>query len=368
MKTTIRKLLKTAGKRLGLDKLIWCVYELLQEPTPAVLPLGNEEDEVIGFFTDSFGDQIELIAGLRDRLKPGWQMMLRPPKASVPLSPKACLANIEAWRERLDRVDGFLRTSSLSFAEKEVLEIGASDGATAYALAEAGAKNVVATDLAAYYITQSPNGVVCEDAIGVTNADLAGLRDAYRISVDEQTAQRVSFREDDVCSSSLRSESADAVMSWEVLEHLTRPEDAFRQIARILRPGGFAFHEYNPFFSMNGGHSLCTLDFLWGHARLHGADFERYLEETRPSEKAVALSFYQNNLNRMTLSGLRHYAQQSGLTLVSLLPWCSEDHLALASSESLSQCSRVYPSAELVDLISPTVWVLLRKNGQHVAR
>jgi SAM-dependent methyltransferase len=261
-------------------------------------------------------------------------------------------------------VDGFLRTFSLSFAEKEMLEIGAYDGATAYALAEAGAKHVLATDMAAYYITQSPNGVVCEGAIATKNADLARLRDAYSRSIDKQTAQRVSFLEDDICSSSLRSESVEAVMSWEVLEHLTRPEDAFRQIARILKPGGFAFHEYNPFFSMNGGHSLCTLDFLWGHARLQAADFEKYLEEIRPSEKSVALSFYRNNLNRMTLSELEHYVQQSGLSLLSLLPQWMKNHLTLVRSESLSQCNRVYPSAELIDLISPTVWVLLRKKDE----
>jgi SAM-dependent methyltransferase len=156
----------------------------------------------------------------------------------------------------------------------------------------------------------------------------------------------------------------EAVMSWEVLEHLTRPEDAFRQIARILKPGSFAFHEYNPFFSMNGGHSLCTLDFLWGHARLQAADFEKYLEEIRPSEKSVALSFYRNNLNRMTLSELEHYVQQSGLSLLSLLPQWMKNHLTLVRSESLSQCNRVYPSAELIDLISPTVWVLLRKKDE----
>jgi SAM-dependent methyltransferase len=204
--------------------------------------------------------------------------------------------------------------------------------------------------------------VVCEDAIAATNVDLSCLRDAYSSNLDKQTARKVSFLEDDICSSSLRSESADVVMSWEVLEHVTRPEDAFRQIARILKPGGFAFHEYNPFFSMNGGHSLCTLDFPWGHARLNAADFERYLDEIRPGEKSVSLSFYRNNLNRMTLSELKLYVQKAGLTLLSLLPWCSREHLAAVSSENLSQCKRVYPSVELMDLISPTVWILLRKD------
>ena len=277
MRTTIRKLIRTAGKRLGLSKLFWYFYGLLQEPALAESPLDNASDKAFGFFTDSYGNQIELLAGLRDRLKPDWQAMFRPPMASAPLSPRASLANINAWRNRLDRVDGFLGAFSLSFTEKEVLEIGAYDGATAYALAEAGAKNVVATDMAAYYITQSRNGVVCEGAVAAKNADLSRLRVANGRSVDEQTAQRVSFREDDICSSSLPSESVDAVMSWEVLEHLTRPEDAFCHIARILKRGGFAFHEYNPFFSINGGHNLCTLDSPLGPRKIACCGFRKVL-------------------------------------------------------------------------------------------
>ena len=60
----------------------------------------------------------------------------------------------------------------------------------------------------------------------------------------------------------------------------------------------------NPFFSFNGGHSLCTLDFMWGHVRLSETEFERYLIQFRPKENKVAMKFYRNNLNRMTLKKL----------------------------------------------------------------
>jgi len=357
MNSTIRRLLKSAGMSLRLDRLFRYTYALLQEPA-----LDDTPDRVIGVFTDSCGNRIELLAGLRDRVAPYWKGMVHAPKTPAPPAPRAGLAKIKTMRDRFDRVDALLRAYSLSFAGQDVLEVGAHDGATAYALAQAGARSVLATDVAAYYITQTRNGVVRDDAVAEKNAELARMRDAYRTSVDERTAQRVAFQEDDICSSSLQSDSVDAVMSLEVLEHLMRPEDAFREIARILRPGGFAFHEYNPYFALNGGHSLCTLDFPWGHARLDAADFERYLDERRPGEKSVALSFYRNNLNRMTLWQLRQYAQQSGMILLSLLPWSSERHLAILRSETLTQCSRVYPSAELIDLISPTVWVLLKKD------
>lgn len=362
MNETARRLLMSAGKRIGLDKLFWSIYELLGKKS---LSLNIEAYKEFGFFTDSYGNRIPLLSGLRDRIKPGWQAMFRPASSSSPVSPNACLSKIRSWRNILDRVDSYLRIFDLSFSEKEVIEIGAYDGATAYALAEAGANSVLATDMASYYITQSVNGVVSADAIAAKNTDLATLRDSYNKSLDKQTAHRVSFLEDDICSSSLPSASADVVMSWEVLEHLTRPNDAFCEISRILKPGGFAFHDYNPFFSLNGGHSLCTLDFLWGHSRLSAADFERYLKEIRPDEASVSLSFYKNNLNRMSIIELKQNVEQAGLSLLSVFPFISRMQQQHVSHDVFSQCKRVYPSVELIDLISPTIWVLIQKNDEQ---
>lgn len=279
MNDTTRQALRFAGKALRLDRLFWRVFELLQDEEP-----DDTAHRVVGVFTDSHGDRIELLDGFRDRVVPGWRGMVDPSRVDEPLSPTAALAKITSMRARLARVDALLKPQSLSFAGKDVLEVGAHDGATAYTLAEAGARSVVATDVAAYYITQSRGGVISAEAAVKKNAELARLREAHRASVDAQAAQRVAFVEDDICSSTLPAESVDAVMTLEVLEHVLRPEDALRQIARVLRTGGFAFHEYNPFFALNGGHSLCTLDFPWGHCRLDGADFERYLEENRHGE------------------------------------------------------------------------------------
>jgi ubiquinone/menaquinone biosynthesis C-methylase UbiE len=145
------------------------------------------------------------------------------------------------------------------------------------------------------------------------------------------------------------------------MEHVTDPAAAFAEIYRMLRPGGVVFHEYNPFFSIDGGHSLCTLDFLWGHARLSDEDFLRYLDENRPGEKALALSFYRNNLNRMTLSGLDQYITEAGFSMLSVLPWPRRKYLHLLDRSTLAQCVRVYPAATVTDLISPVVWVLLQK-------
>ena len=44
---------------------------------------------------------------------------------------------------------------------------------------------------------------------------------------------------------------------------------------------GIVFNKYNPFFCQGGGHSLCSLDFPWGHVRLTPIEFDRYMEEYR---------------------------------------------------------------------------------------
>ena len=63
----------------------------------------------------------------------------------------------------------------------------------------------------------------------------------------------------------------------------------------ILKPGGYTFHEHNPFFSFNEGHVLCTLELMWGHVRLSITDFQKYLKQFRPFEYDLAIRFYIEN-------------------------------------------------------------------------
>lgn len=155
--------------------------------------------------------------------------------------------------------------------------------------------------------------------------------------------------------------SFDLVCSWDVLEHVRDPRRAFAETARLLRPGGLAFHEYNPFFAPDGGHSHCTLDFPWGHARLSEADFLRYLAEVRPGETEVAGRFYRFNLNRMTLAECAGHARAAGLETLVLAATPDEGPLATVSPEIARQVSAWYPSATVHDLAVPAVRLLLRR-------
>jgi len=67
--------------------------------------------------------------------------------------------------------------------------------------------------------------------------------------------------------SALETASFDAIVSFEMLEHVQQPAAAFAEMARLVRPGGIVYHDYNPFFSSKGGHSLCTLAFQHPHTQ-----------------------------------------------------------------------------------------------------
>ena len=130
---------------------------------------------------------------------------------------------------------------------------------------------------------------------------------------------------------------------------------------RILKPNGIIFHQYNPFFSLNGGHSLCTLDFLWGHCRLNENDFHRYIHEFRENEYQLASSFYLNSLNRLTISDLEKASKKNGLEILALVPFVKKAHLSVYQNNFYQQIRQHYPAVKQIDLISPVVWVLQRK-------
>ena len=362
MKAVAGQAIKSLGKVPGLGRILWNGGQYLEELESEYLSPQWQDARVYDYFTNSNGVRIPLVTGIRDQIKPGWQAMLHPHQPEPPPDVATMAKRMAGWHEKFHSVNSFLDTFSVSIGGKSILEIGAYDGVTACMLAESGAQSVLGIDIAAYYLNQAVDESVNPESVESKNRELEDKRNAYRKYVGDETGSKVSFMEADICTSSIPSDSIDIIFSWEVLEHVTDPARAFSEMHRILRKGGIAFHEYNPFFSLSGGHSLCTLDFLWGHARLTDADFEGYLEGLRPAEKSVALSFYRNNLNRMAQADLQCHINDAGFSPLSILPWPRRKHLKLVSREILSQCNEVYPQTTISDLISPFVWVLLRKQ------
>jgi SAM-dependent methyltransferase len=240
-----------------------------------------------------------------------------------------------------------------------VLEVGCYDGAAAFQLASREGVDVVASDMARYYVLQRPGNPSDAD-IELQHVALAALRERARGAAGA-AAGPLTFVEDDITDSALEPGTFDAIISFEVLEHVRDPAAAFAAMYRLLKPGGVGYHDYNPFFSHIGGHSLCTLDFAWGHARLDRADFERYLRELRPTEADQAMRFYTESLNRMTLAGVRAAVEAAGLELLALLPWLDRSLVPEQTADAVREVQRTYPDAKVEDLLATFVAVIVRR-------
>jgi 2-polyprenyl-3-methyl-5-hydroxy-6-metoxy-1,4-benzoquinol methylase len=352
----LRRLVHAAA-RLGLRsrRVRGIVEAELRGPAPAspttLLP--------IEAFVDRHGVRHPLDARLRDRLKPQWRTMIDPELARATPDDEARLRRVEGARTTVTELVSVLGATIGRPPSGRILEVGAYDGAVAYRLATLEATSVVASDLARYYVSQRP-GVPTAAEIEAQAQTLAGIRQRAARSAGLEAAT-VEFVEDDLIDSRLPSGSFDFVMSFEVLEHLRDPAMGFAAMARLLRPGGIAYHEYNPFFSSIGGHSLCTLDFPWGHARLDRDDVARYLDEVRPAEATQALRFFEESLNRMSLAGLRAAAEGAGFEVVALLPWADRSLTAGATPDVLADVVRIYPDVALMDLLATFVTIVARR-------
>jgi carbamoyltransferase len=205
------------------------------------------------------------------------------------------------------------------------LEIGCGSGYMSFAVAGAGLGEVVASD------------IDIETYVGGTE------RDRVRASFGEAAA-RVSLAVADATALPFEDDSLDLVFSFSAMEHVRDPAAALREYARILRSGGFAYHAVDPWFSPQGGHSMCILDFPWGHVRLTAAEFERYVSELRPHEAEEAIAAYHRDFQapRLTISSVEAYAVDAGFELLAVTESreAYRNHVELLDGPMLADCAR----------------------------
>ena len=312
-------------------------------------------------FTDRHGVVHPLDGGIRDRLKPGWRSMCDRGTSAARPTDAALAERARKVQTTVAEARALVATVSGTGLSGRILEVGCYDGAVAFALARDPDIDVVASDLARYYAVQRPDEPTVV-AVEREHAALDDLRSRAAV-IARVEKSRVTFVEDDITASTLEPGSFDAIVSFEVLEHVADPHAAFAAMTTLLRPGGLLYHDYNPFFAANGGHALVTLDIPWGHARLDQSDVERYLREIRPNEADQALRFYRESLNRMTRSDLRAAIDAAGLELLAILPWAQRSLAQTLDPRLSDEVRRIYPSATVEDLLGTFVAVIARKPG-----
>ena len=219
-----------------------------------------------------------------------------------------------------------------------VLDVGCGTGYLAFALAGLGAGEIVGIDR----------------DLDMASSDPARERMAALLAGDR--AQAVSIRLGDAHALPFAAHEFDLVVSSTAVEHFADLHGVIMETARVLRPGGVAYHGVEPWFSKRGGHGLCTLDFPWGHARTTTRDFERYVGRFRPHEAADAIDYFHTGFQtpRLTLDASRKMFEAA----FRILEWhelplpARDPHRWLLDPRILADCQRVHPTVTARDLLT----------------
>lgn len=155
----------------------------------------------------------------------------------------------------------------------------------------------------------------------------------------------------------------DLIYSVSVLEHVSDLSAAFRELHRLLHPGGLMIHCWNPYFSPNGGHPWGLLDAPWAHLRVPESDLDRYLDELRPFEAPVARPWLWKTLDRQTtLARMQTKIAGAGFRI---LLWDqvpdAPDILGDLTPEIFTACQANYPDVTLADLTTRDSMVVARR-------
>jgi SAM-dependent methyltransferase len=187
---------------------------------------------------------------------------------------------------------------------------------------------------------------------------------ALAAAVAQAAAVRVRFARADITRrTSFDDGEFDLAISNSVLEHIADLRAAFREMARILAPGGVAIHRYHPFFGPTGGHAFGTLDSPWAHVRLTARETERYLDALRPHEAPLAKPWIAQALNRdWPIARVQAALGACGL---ELLAWtetpASPSHLRGLDGASIADALTRNPGISLADLATDTVEFVCRR-------
>ena len=250
---------------------------------------------------------------------------------------REALVFMEGVRRRVDLGMRLLDTLAPNTGRDDAaLVVGASRGEECLWIAHHGASRVVGTNL-----TDEP---LTDDRI------LQGYARAVngRASID-------------LASSSLPSGSFGRMYSWQTLEHVMSPREALGEIFRLLRPGGAAFIEYNPFFSIDGAHWPATIDLPWAHVLLSQEEFRRAVFTLHTDRPPDAAEFVERAINRMTQAEVVRFAEAAGLRVAAALPRLRTEDLMRVDERLLRVAQSRFPSCTIADLATRIMRLVLCK-------
>ena len=300
--------------------------------------------------------------GLREQLKPSWRGILKPENKLIPLT----VEKTNKLKNDIYQAESFLNNYGYTIHGSNIMDVGCYAGIQCYAAIELGAKSSKGIDIPEYFTLQTTGKNINNNNDIKEHSNLyTQKRKEASAAFSPEVLSKVSF--EDLSIHDLKEkEKYDIIFSWETLEHVIDNNQGFANIYNALVPGGVSLHTYNPFFSITGGHSLCTTNAPWGHARMTINDFKKYTEENLPNDVPddfidVSLNFFTQNLNRMTQRDLKQILVDNGFEILEFIPHVKYNMMQNINNEIFYQIKQLYPTVTITDLISDYVTILIKK-------
>ncbi|RJQ35305.1 class I SAM-dependent methyltransferase [Candidatus Parcubacteria bacterium] len=207
----------------------------------------------------------------------------------------------EACRQRGKERALFLSKKFTTLQAKKILELGCSDAMTSVALKEYGS---------------------CPLALDIVD---------QRLDVAKNTG--IQFIKSSAEKIPLEDNSIDIVFSYNSLEHFIDPQKVIDEIARILKPGGYFYADFDPlYFSPRGLHAYRKINIPYLQIIFKTDDLKRYADaqqlnwEELPYVNAYTIEKFHNiwlgSQNIFALKSYQEILDTSGLGLIKKFPSC----------------------------------------------
>jgi SAM-dependent methyltransferase len=164
---------------------------------------------------------------------------------------------------------------------KTVLDLGCNRGYLLRALLEQESFNAIGAD--------------------ISEADL---------KIARQTSPEIRFVRSTPTSVPIESESVDVCYTIDTVEHLSKAPEIFRDIFRVLKPGGLFLVHFNPWLNPYGSHLEDIIPFPWPHVVFSMEtllDTAEVLYEKQPVEKTAA--YFRNEAGEKVANPYRDRAK-----------------------------------------------------------
>ena len=183
------------------------------------------------------------------------------------------------------------------------------------------------------------------------------------LDVKNQLKSKSTFIKGDISKRNVGLEkNFDLIYSTSVLEHLMDIDGSFLEMNHLLKENGLIFHNYQPYFCVDGGHALGIGDSPFMHLQLNHAEYVEYLKKNRPFENEMAISWISENMNRkISQNIMKEKIKNAGFEIIYFNSFNYHKHNADLTDKVQKNIFKNYDFLSKEDLLGSSVTVIAKK-------